>query len=90
MEPNGDLLPEPTQIRGIDQISDLESVTIDAQGQLYFLCSQSLSRKGKRPQKRQYLVRTKRNGRDLTVTGSTTLYRVMAALPAASTASHCI
>lgn len=48
---------EPVVIRGLDTVSDLEAVTRADDGSLYLLASQSLSRKGRRPEKRQLLVR---------------------------------
>ena len=77
VDPNGKLAPEPAVIQGVDRVSDLESVTMAPSGVLYFLCSQSKSRHGKRPLKRQYLIRVKRAGHTLTSTGETTFYQFL-------------
>lgn len=47
---------EPLRIEGLETFSDLESVTRAADGTFYLLASQSLSAKGRRPEKRQLLV----------------------------------
>jgi hypothetical protein len=47
-------------MRGLpDSVSDLEAVTRSPDGDLWLLCSQSKSKKGKRPDKRQWLIQAK-------------------------------
>ena len=46
----------PIPIEGVPTMSDLESVSRAPDGTVYLLASQSLSRKGKRPEKRQLLI----------------------------------
>jgi hypothetical protein len=71
---NGNVSPKHSLIEGVEKISDLESVAMDQKGRLYFLCSQSMSKRGKRPQKRQYIVRAERTDKRLVATGVQPLY----------------
>jgi hypothetical protein len=74
---------EPVVIQGLDTVSDLEAVARAADGTLWLLSSQSLSRKGQRPEKRQGLIRAQIGAepRRLVVTGRVALFdRVSAAL----------
>ena len=72
---HGELAEEPIQMQGLKSVSDWESVTRGPDGQFYLLSSQSLSAKGKRPKKRQRLVRARLEGHQLIVTGKVNLYR---------------
>ncbi len=74
---NGRFDPAPLVLEGVGRVSDLESVTRGPDGSLYLLCSQSQSRKGKRPRKRQRLIRARLDGNRLTVTGHLELYRTL-------------
>lgn len=78
----GRLDPEPLPIAGIDEISDLEAIARAPDGTVWLLCSQSLSKKGKRPKKRQWLLRTRLSDDRLTVDGAVRLYERLADLPA--------
>ena len=69
--------PTPMPIEGVGRTSDLEAVTRGPDGSIYLLCSQSLSRKGKRPRKRQRFLRTQLDGPKLVVTGHLDLYRTL-------------
>ncbi|MBV72372.1 MAG: hypothetical protein CMH52_13690 [Myxococcales bacterium] len=71
------LSTDPTVISGLKTISDLEAVTEGPDGRLYFLCSQSQSKRGKRPKKRQCFFCTKRDGRRLSVVGSVSLFSLL-------------
>ena len=83
----GHLEAEPVMLEGAPKTSDLESITRDAQGRLWLLCSQSRSRKGKRPAKRQWLMRADWKDDHLIVSGVVSLYDTLAArLPAAAQA----
>jgi multidrug resistance efflux pump len=66
--------PEPLPLAGIDSISDLEALTRAPDGTLYLLASQSLSRDGRRPRKRQWLLRVAESEERLIVTGKVALY----------------
>ncbi|MSP73788.1 MAG: biotin/lipoyl-binding protein [Myxococcales bacterium] len=46
----------PVPILGLDEVSDLEAITSGPSGTVFLLCSQSMSRKGRRPEKRQWLA----------------------------------
>jgi hypothetical protein len=74
VQPEGRFDPEPIVLEGIGQVSDLESVTRAPDGTLYLLCSQSKSRRGKRPVKRQWLLRVREDGTRMLVTGRLALY----------------
>ena len=65
---------EPRPIRGIESVSDLEGIAIDGEGKVYLLASQSLSRNGRRPRKRQWLLRAEAQDGALSVTGQIALY----------------
>lgn len=69
--------PAPIVLEGIGHVSDLESVTRGPDGSIYLLCSQSRSHKGKRPRKRQRLIRARLDGARLKVTGHLELYRTL-------------
>ncbi|HWB77579.1 MAG TPA: biotin/lipoyl-binding protein [Nannocystaceae bacterium] len=53
MDPHGRIDPEPIVLDGIGVVSDLESIAPAPDGGIYVLASQSYSKKGKRPPKRQ-------------------------------------
>ncbi len=69
----------PLVIDGAGSISDLEAVALGPDGSLYLLCSQSQSRKGKRPRKRQRFIRARLDGPRLKVTGQIELYSALVA-----------
>jgi multidrug efflux pump subunit AcrA (membrane-fusion protein) len=64
----------PLRVDGVDSVSDLEAVTRSDDGTFYLVTSQSRSSKGKRPTKRQWLLRARLEGRVLRVTGKTHLF----------------
>lgn len=73
---------EPLRISGVEKVSDLEALTRAPDGTVYLLASQSASRKGRRPTKRQWLLRAVLNEQRLEVTGKLALYdRLLAPLP---------
>jgi HlyD family secretion protein len=83
LDAHGIIDGEPVVLEGIDAVSDLEAVTRAADGTLWILSSQSLSRKGQRPEKRQWLIRARIGAepRQLVVTGRVALFdRVSATL----------
>ncbi len=67
----------PLPIEGIGEISDLEGVTRAPDGSIWLMCSQSRSRKGKLPTKRQCLLRTKLESSGLRVTGQVALFQAI-------------
>lgn len=66
--------PEPLAIEGAPRLSDLEAVARHPNGDLWLVCSQSRSAKGKRPDKRKCLVRARVAEGRLVATGVTQLY----------------
>ena len=48
--------PAPLQVEGLGPTSDLEAISQGHDGRIWLLCSQSVSRKGNRPEKRQRLA----------------------------------
>ena len=71
---DGHVDPEPLRLDGVEAVSDLESATRAADGTLYLLASQSMSRAGRRPVKRQWLLRIRDTGTALAVTGRVAFY----------------
>lgn len=71
--------PAPLPIDGVDRISDLEAVTRAPDGTLYLAASQSLSKRGRRPDKRQWLLRARLDGERLVATGKIRLYAALVA-----------
>ncbi|MBL9013953.1 MAG: HlyD family efflux transporter periplasmic adaptor subunit, partial [Myxococcales bacterium] len=47
---------QPLVVAGLGEVSDLESITVDAAGGLWLMASQSESKKGKRPEARRRLA----------------------------------
>lgn len=78
MDADGNVDEEPVVVEGIESLNDLESVTRSSDGTLWVLSSQSVSRKGKRPESRTLLVRLKIDGRRVVATGSVSLTAVLA------------
>ncbi|MBI4516368.1 MAG: HlyD family efflux transporter periplasmic adaptor subunit [Deltaproteobacteria bacterium] len=70
----GQLDPEPLLLDGVEAVSDLESATRAPDGTIYLLASQSVSRKGNRPVKRQWLLRVQEAPPGLRVIGKLALY----------------
>lgn len=56
-------------IEGLDAINDMEAISVDAQGAIYVLASQSLNKKGKMPKPRTLLAKISRQGRTLKLLG---------------------
>jgi len=52
--------PEPIVIDGVERLNDLESITTDGSDGFFILCSQSHSRKGKRPKSRTLMTWVKK------------------------------
>ncbi len=64
----GNVAEAPLVIGGLEEVSDLESCAIGAGKTLYLLASQSMSKKGKRPDKRQRFLEVEEDGKSLRVT----------------------
>lgn len=81
LDPVRGLDAEPVVVSGLETFSDLEAVTRGDDGSVYLLASQSLSQKGRRPQKRQLLVRAlvEAQPRGLRVVESIPLYDALSA-----------
>ena len=75
--------PGHVELAGLGPVSDLESIAQGPDGRIWLLCSQSVSRKGNRPEKRQRLAVAELTGApmQLRVVAQAPLYdRVAAAL----------
>jgi multidrug resistance efflux pump len=70
---------EPTQIllSGINELNDIESVAMRADGLLYLVSSQNISKKGNRPESRQHILKVQRSGRDFRVVGTVDFYSAL-------------
>lgn len=60
-------------IRGLDEMDDMEAVAEDGSGAVFILSSQSRTKKGKLPEHRKLLIKTRRKGDDLELQGRITL-----------------
>jgi hypothetical protein len=79
MDRQGRMEPKPTLLSGIAQVNDLESIAPGKDGFLYLVSSQSISKKGKRPESRQQILKVKRSGRDFSVMASVDFLSVLTA-----------
>ncbi|MEC9073141.1 MAG: biotin/lipoyl-binding protein [Myxococcota bacterium] len=70
MDTRGQVDPTPLAITGIDSVSDMEAIAPREGGGVYVLCSQSLSRRGARPEARQLFLRLKPSLAGFEVDGS--------------------
>ncbi len=77
MDEQGKVEAEPLVIEGIDSVNDLEAITTDDKGDIILVSSQSLSKKGKRKNDRQYIIRLKRQGRKLKVISKIKFYSLL-------------
>jgi len=67
MDRDGHVDKTPVRLEGVAEVRDLESVSQGPDGFIYLLSSQSVSKKGNRPQSRQLLLKVRRQGRTFTV-----------------------
>jgi len=79
MDRNGVVAPDPVVIEGIPELNDVESLTRRADGSLFAMCSQSVSRRGHRPRSRTLLIRMRLDGDRLVATGAASLAEAIAA-----------
>ncbi|MFC1569439.1 DUF6929 family protein [bacterium] len=57
----------PLNLTGIDEVNDLEAVASAGNDLYYFCSSQNISKQGKRPKNREYLIKVKRENSGLKV-----------------------
>jgi hypothetical protein len=69
MDASGKIGQNPVPLRGIKSVNDLEAIVPAGNDLFYLVSSQNISKKGKRPKSREQIIRLKRNGNNLTVTG---------------------
>ena len=62
MNESGKVDSEPVILRGIESVNDLEAITTAPDGIYYAIASQNISKKGKRPTNREYLLKITRTG----------------------------
>lgn len=80
---DGHLDPDPLPVRGVDEVNDLESLTLGHGGVVYALSSQGHSKRGKRSPARRAFLALRPDARALEVTGALALSDLLDALPAA-------
>jgi len=80
MDRNGGLGPHPAVVEGIETLNDVESVTRSSDGTIWLLSSQTISKRGNRPESRTALVRVAVKDRRLVATGSASLAKALAQL----------
>ena len=81
MSPAGVIDPSPLVIEGIEEINDIEAVTLGDAGEAYLLSSQSYSKKGKRKKSRTALLRLKKEGNGFRVNGEAHLAEIIDSSP---------
>ncbi|MDI1479152.1 biotin/lipoyl-binding protein [Polyangium sp. y55x31] len=86
MSKDGAIEPEPLQVDGIDELSDVEAITAGDAGEIYLLSSQSYSKRGKRKHARTALLRLRKEGRGFRVDGEAHLAELLDADPAQAAA----
>ncbi len=67
-------------IAGLDRMDDIEAVAAGREGAIYFLSSQSRTRKGKLPEERRWLAKAGRSGGALVLEGKLALCDTLEAL----------
>lgn len=77
MDFSGRLDPKPILARGLDKMTDIESMFLADDGTLYLLSSQSLNKKGKEKPERNIMARATRRSRVITVTDSIDLRTIL-------------
>lgn len=78
MDRHGQLDPRPMEVRGVKELRDLESITRTPDGSIWVLSSQSVSKKGKRPEARTMLTRMRLQGAALVAEGQASLTNALA------------
>jgi hypothetical protein len=67
MNPDGQVSSHPLELRKITSVNDLEGITAVNTTEYYLVSSQNISKKGKRPANREFLLHVIRNGSDFIV-----------------------
>lgn len=81
MDHQGNLEETPILAKGLDKMTDIESMSLGADGSLYLLSSQGLNKNGKEKTERNILAKAIRKGRKITVENYTELRpRLLSAL----------
>jgi multidrug resistance efflux pump len=62
MDENGNVDPDPVNLQGAAVVNDLEAVAASGGGTYYLVSSQNISKKQKRPDSRQQILRIRRAG----------------------------
>lgn len=83
MDAPGTFEARPMVVEGVPALNDVESVARTSDGTVWLLSSQSVSRRGKRPDSRTWLVRVRVDGGRLVATGRASLAGALAAIDAA-------
>ncbi|MDI3284487.1 biotin/lipoyl-binding protein [Polyangium sp. 15x6] len=86
MSKDGAIEPEPLQVDGIDEVSDVEAIVAGDAGEIYLLSSQSYSKRGKRKPARTALLRLRKEGRGFRVDGEAHIAELLDADPAQAAA----
>ncbi|MDC3960287.1 biotin/lipoyl-binding protein [Polyangium jinanense] len=86
MSKDGAIEPEPLQVDGIDELSDVEAIAVGDAGEIYLLSSQSYSKRGKRKPARTALLRLRKEGRGFRVDGEAHIAELLDADPAQAAA----
>lgn len=84
MNEKGEVEEEPLNIQGIKKMTDIESVSQDSEGNLYFLSSLGLNKNGKEKVERNFFVRASRDGKKIKATGALELRPLLLEALAAS------
>jgi len=67
MNESGNVNPQPQKLSGIASVNDLEGITAAGNDTFYLISSQNISKKGKRPVNREFLLKIVRKDNDLFV-----------------------
>jgi multidrug resistance efflux pump len=79
MDSRGDLQSSTAMLGGVNRVNDLESIAPAPDGTLYLVSSQNLTKKGKRTQPRQQILKVKRSGESFRVISSADFYAALVA-----------
>ncbi|PIS29785.1 MAG: hypothetical protein COT43_03055 [Candidatus Marinimicrobia bacterium CG08_land_8_20_14_0_20_45_22] len=67
MNESGNVHPQPQKLSGIATVNDLEGITAAGNDTFYLISSQNISKKGRRPVNREFLLKVVRKGNDFVV-----------------------
>ena len=67
MDENGNVDKNPVKIGDLKEVNDLEAIASSGDNILYFISSQNISKKNKRPHSRELFIKIKREGEKYTV-----------------------